>query len=83
MRTASRYTHSMTATTIKVSAELRDRLKTQAATHHRTLGEHLEVLLEEELRRERFRQQRAAMLATPLDDEYTREARDWQSDAWS
>lgn len=73
----------MTATTIKVSTELRDRLKAQAAARHRTLGEHLEALLEEELRRERFRLQRAAMSATPPDDEYTREARDWQSDAWS
>ena len=36
----------MTATTIKVSRETRDRLKAQAARHHRTLGEHLARLAE-------------------------------------
>lgn len=73
----------MTATTIKVSTELRDRLKAQAAEHRRTLGEHLEVLLEEEARRERFQQLRAAMAGSPPDIHYINEARDWQSDAWS
>lgn len=73
----------MTATTIKVSTELRDRLKAQAAAHHRTLGEHLEALSQEESRRDRFRAVRAAMAQTPPDDEYAREVREWQSDAWN
>ena len=34
----------MTATTIKVTAEVRDRLKAQASSAHLTLGEHLERL---------------------------------------
>ena len=34
----------MTSTTIKVTAEVRDRLKAQASSAHLTLGEHLERL---------------------------------------
>lgn len=73
----------MTSTTIKVSADLRDRLKAQAAQHDRTLGEHLEALLAEEALRERFRAARSAMMASPADAEYSSEMRDWQSDVWS
>lgn len=58
-------------------------LKAQAAAHHRTLGEHLEALSQEESRRDRFRAVRAAMAQTPPDDEYAREVREWQSDAWN
>lgn len=73
----------MTITTIKVSSDLRDRLKAQAAARHRTLGEHLEALAREETRRERFAAVRDAMRATPPDEEYLRDSREWQSDAWS
>lgn len=41
-------------TTIKVSEELRDRLKAQAALHSRTIGEHLAVLADAEDRTARF-----------------------------
>lgn len=82
MVTAGRHTEGMAATTITVSTELRDRLETQAAACHRTLGEHLEALSQEESRRDRFRAVRAAMTQTPPDDEYAREVREWQSGAW-
>ncbi len=74
----------MTATTIKVSTELRDRLRRAAATHGRTLGEHLESLLEQEARAERFGRLRQQIARTPPDDRYAAEAEDWQDDAsWS
>lgn len=73
----------MTATTIKVSADLRDQLKDQARRHGRTLGEHLSALAAEEDRRERFTSVRRAMADCPIDAEYETEAREWLSDAWS
>jgi len=51
-------------TTIKVSTEVRDRLKAQAAQAHRTLGEHLAHLAELEERQARFRSMRTAMAKT-------------------
>ena len=48
-----RYTLSMT-TTIKVSGELRDRLKTQAARDGLTLGAHLAHLADADDRRHRL-----------------------------
>lgn len=72
----------MTATTIKVSSELRDRLKAQASQHARTIGEHLEPLLAEKARRERFRDLRARMAAAPPDREYVDDSEEWQSDTW-
>lgn len=51
-------------TTIKVSTEVRDRLKAQAAQAHRTLGEHLEHLAELEERQARFRSMQAAISKT-------------------
>lgn len=55
-------------TTIKVTPELRDRLKAQAARHSRTLGEHLAALAEIEERAARFRRLRQQIAATPRDD---------------
>lgn len=73
----------MTVTTIKVSRELRDLLKAQAAARHRTLGEHLEALARDEARHERFAAVREAMHRVPPDEEYLRDSLEWQSDAWS
>ncbi len=55
-------------TTIKVSNEVRDRLKTQAAAAHRTLGEHLAHLADLGERSERFVALRAAIAATEPTD---------------
>lgn len=73
----------MTATTIKVSLQLRDELKAQAFIHGRTLGEHLQVLLAEEARRERFRELRRRMAESPPDGDYLADTQLWQSDAWT
>lgn len=73
----------MTVTTIKVTAELRDVLKTQARAHGRTLGDHLQALADAENRRSRMRAMRDAMAANPPDEAYYAEAREWQSDAWN
>lgn len=62
---------------------LRDRLKASAARHGRTLGEHLEALLEEEARRERFARVREQISQRPPDPSYGDEAAEWQSDAWN
>ena len=52
-------------TTIKVSNDVRDRLKMQAHAAHRTLGEHLSHLADLGDRAERFVALRAAIDATP------------------
>ncbi len=73
-----RYTESMT-TTIKVSNEVRDRLKGQAALAHRTLGQHLEYLADLGERQARMASLRAAIQATsPADlDSYRQETSAW------
>ena len=58
-------------TTIKVSRELRDRLKEQAELEHRTLGEQLEYFVERAERTQRFAQLREEM--AKMTDE------DWKS----
>lgn len=73
----------MTATTIKVSSDLRDRLKESAAAHGRTLGEHLEALLAEEARRERFARLREQVAARPADERYATDLEEWQGDGWT
>ena len=60
------YTPGM-ITTIKVSNELRDRLKAQAALQHLTLGEHLAALADRADRDERFARLRRQIAATPPD----------------
>ncbi|HET7683932.1 MAG TPA: hypothetical protein VFK34_09735 [Marmoricola sp.] len=54
-------------TTIKVSTEVRDRLKRQANAAHRTLGEHLAHLAELGDRAQRFEALRRALDATPTE----------------
>ena len=54
----------MTHTTIKVTRDLRDRLKRQASAEHRTLGEHLEHLASLAERQQRFTQLRKEIDAT-------------------
>jgi len=55
-------------TTIKVSNEVRDRLKGQAALAHRTLGQHLEHLAGLGEREARMTALRAARRATSAED---------------
>jgi len=55
-------------TTIKVSNEVRDRLKGQAALAHRTLGQHLEHLANLGEREARMADLRAAVKATSPED---------------
>ena len=70
-------------TTIKVSTELRDRLKLQAAAHGRTIGEHIGVLADEADRRGRFARLRAQIAATSaeLRASYLDDARAWDAAA--
>ncbi|MDR1152881.1 MAG: hypothetical protein LBK72_10515 [Bifidobacteriaceae bacterium] len=58
----------MTATTIKVSHELRDRLKAQASGAGVTLGQHLGALADLGDREVRLRGLRDAIVRTPADD---------------
>ena len=73
-----RYTQSMT-TTIKVSNDVRDQLKGQAALAHRTLGQHLEYLASLGEREARMAGLRAAVKATSPEDlaSYREETRAW------
>ena len=75
-------TPTATDTTIRVSTELRDVLKAQAALRGATLSQHLQALADGEQRRLRFEELKAAMEANPPDKEYLREMEEWQSDAW-
>jgi hypothetical protein len=69
----------MTLTTIKVSIDVRDRLKVQAALAHRTLGQHLEHLATLGDRERRLAGFRDALRATSPEDlaSYRAEAGDW------
>lgn len=71
----------MSATTIKVSRELRDLLKQQAAEEHRTLGEHLAFLAALADKQRRFERLRAEVDATSSDDlaSYQEETGWWES----
>lgn len=66
-------------TTIKVSTEVRDRLKAQATAAQRTLGEHLAHLADLGDRQNRFAALRAAIDATPQQTmaSYHAEVREW------
>lgn len=68
-------------TTIKVSDELRDRLKAQASRAGLSLGGHLAVLADLADRRDRLAAAKRAMAAAPADvmDEYRQEARQWEA----
>jgi hypothetical protein len=70
-------------TTIKVSTELRDRLKTQAATHGVTIGEHLAALADAADREDRFARLRRQIAATPSDlrESYLDELGSWDATA--
>ncbi|MFC9919800.1 ribbon-helix-helix protein [Agromyces binzhouensis] len=67
-------------TTIKVSDELRDRLKEQAARDGLTLGAHLAHLADEEDRRWRLSSLKAAVSASTAAqaDSHARESADWE-----
>lgn len=61
----------MATTTIKVTSELRDRLRAEANRDGQTLGELLEELLAERARARRFERLRDAIVATRGDDRRT------------
>lgn len=67
------------STTIKVSTELRDRLKAQAAAEHLTLGEHLARLAELDDRRRRLEALGFAIRSTPTEllESYRDETAAW------
>jgi predicted DNA-binding ribbon-helix-helix protein len=67
-------------TTIKVSDELRDRLKEQAARDGLTLGAHLAHLADAEDRRWRLSQLKAAVTRTAAADSESQaaESADWE-----
>jgi hypothetical protein len=67
-------------TTIKVSDELRDRLKEQAARDGLTLGAHLAHLADAEDRRWRLGQLKAAIARTAARDSesHTAESAEWE-----
>lgn len=67
-------------TTIKVSTELRDRLKAQAARDGLTLGDHLARLADEDDRRQRFEALRASIARTSAEDlaSYRAETESWE-----
>lgn len=69
----------MTATTIKVSASTRDRLKAHAAAYGEPLGVHLERLLDLADREARFDAMHTAMAAAPIEVRvaYERERDEW------
>lgn len=58
----------MSTTTIKISSELRDRLKSYASAEHLSMGSYLERLLEREERERRFAQLREEMAQTSAQD---------------
>jgi len=66
-------------TTIKVSTELRDRLKLQAAEQGRTIGAHLAALADDADRAGRFARLRQQVAATPaaLQTGYSDETAAW------
>jgi len=70
----------MTQTTIKVSTDVRDRLKGQAAAAQRTIGEHLAHLADLDDRRARFAALGQAIAATPaeLTASYRAETEAWE-----
>ena len=67
-------------TTIKVSDELRDRLKEQAARDGLTLGAHLAHLADAEDRRWRLQLLKSSIDASTSDDarSYSAETEDWE-----
>ncbi|WP_210481545.1 hypothetical protein [Naasia sp. SYSU D00948] len=68
-------------TTIKVTDELRDRLKAQAAQAGRTLGAHLAALADMEERRQRLAAVKAALARTSDEDaaSHSAETREWET----
>ncbi|MFB8386901.1 hypothetical protein ACFC3F_07155 [Microbacterium sp. NPDC055910] len=67
-------------TTIKVSGELRDRLKEQAARDGRTLGAHLAHLADAEDRRWRLHSLKSSIDTSTSEDaeSYSAETEDWE-----
>lgn len=74
-----RYTESMT-TTIKVSDQLRDRLKEQASRAGLTLGAHLAVLVDAADRRDRMASLKLAIAASTIEDRssHAEESESWE-----
>lgn len=69
----------MTMTTIKVTADTRDRLKAQASQAEQTLGEYLASLADKAERDARFTAMRSAYASMSTEDleSYWQETRNW------
>ncbi|RBA31678.1 hypothetical protein DQ226_15525 [Dietzia maris] len=74
------HTFGMSHTTIKVSRDLRDLLKRQAAEGHRTLGDHLAYLASLAEKQRRLERLRAEIDATSPEDlaSYREESEWWE-----
>jgi predicted transcriptional regulator len=72
-------------TTIKVSDELRDRLKAQAARAGLTIGAHLAVLADAADRRDRLAGMKQAIADSPAEviDAHLEESRQWETTEWA
>lgn len=72
-------------TTIKVSTRTRDRLKSQAADAHVSLGEHLEHLAERADRDARLATLRDAIASTSTEvaEGHAAETAEWESAEWT
>lgn len=72
----------MAMVTIDIPQELHERLRLAAMSNGRSLEQHIERLLDDEARRQRFDAVRRAMATTPPDADYFESAADWQADRW-
>ncbi len=72
----------MTTTTIKVPAEIRDRLKKGAGDEGMTMAQYIDKMLRESERQHRLSLIKEQVATNPPDQEYLDELADWESDKW-
>ncbi len=81
-RDIDRYTSGMPFTTIKVSTELRDKLKESANESGRTIAEQISYLVDRDERWRWGEELARQVRENPPDQEYWDEFEIWQSDKW-
>ncbi len=72
----------MTTTTIKVPAEIRDRLKKGAGDEGMTMAQYIDKMLRESERQHRLSLIKEQVATTPPDQEYGDKLADWESNKW-